>query len=97
MARTSTSLHRCPSCKTIGKVNRSKPRGVKEKIRLKLMPVYSVYRCHNCNWRGWLVRSTSSTMERWLMLGGYALAAALILGGIIYVIIKKWPSAEYMY
>ncbi len=93
----STSLHLCPNCKTRGKVNRSKPRGAGEKIRLKLLPVYSVYRCHNCNWRGWLLRSSSSPASRALLLIGYGLVAAIVIGGLIFIIIKKWPSATYQY
>lgn len=81
----------------IGKVNRSKPRGIGEKIRLKLMPVYGVYRCHNCNWRGWLIRSASTPTARLMMLAAYGLVAAVIIGGIIYFIIRKWPSAQYLY
>jgi|GEM_PF-2571681 len=80
-----------------GKVNRSKPRGVGEKIRLKLVPVYGVYRCHNCNWRGWLIRSSSSPLQRWLLLSIYGLVAACILGGIVYFVIRKWPAAHYFY
>ncbi len=61
------------------------------------MPVYSVYRCHNCNWRGWLLRTSSSPLSRALLVICYGLVAAIIIGGIIFVIIRKWPSANYQY
>jgi hypothetical protein len=92
-----TNLHRCPQCTTVGKVNRSKPRGFGEKLRLRLVPVYGVYRCHNCNWRGWLVRSTASPLRTALFVIGYILVALCVVGVIGYFIAQNWPRPDYQY
>lgn len=90
-------LHRCPQCQTTGKVHRSKTRGFSEKLRLRLLPMYAVYRCHNCNWRGWLMRSTASPMMSNLILGVYFGLMVMVVLGAIYFIIRHWPSAKYKY
>lgn len=64
---------------------------------MRLMPMYAVYRCHNCNWRGWLPRSTYSPGTTRLMIGLYILIVVLILAGIAFAIIRYWPSAKYKY
>ena len=42
----------CPQC---GEYNlyRSRSRNFMEKI-IKILVPYKTYRCHNCNWRGWM-------------------------------------------
>jgi hypothetical protein len=78
-------------------VNRSKPRGFGERLRLRLVPVYGVYRCHNCNWRGWLVRSTASPLITRLLILGYALLAIAVLGALAYIVVHNWPRPDYKY
>ena len=90
-------LHRCPQCRTIGKVNRSKTRTLGEKIRMRLVPMYAIYRCHNCNWRGWLLRSTYSPVVNRLLLAGYILIMALAIAAVVGAAIHYWPSAKYKY
>jgi hypothetical protein len=61
------------------------------------MPVYGVYRCHNCNWRGWLPRGSSSPKMRNLLIGLYA---AIILGLLAFgtlAVIRNWPKPEFEY
>ncbi|HVZ39632.1 MAG TPA: hypothetical protein VHI13_10170 [Candidatus Kapabacteria bacterium] len=81
----------------VGKVNRSKTRNFREKLRLRLIPVYAVYRCHNCNWRGWLVRSTASPFVTRLLVGGYVVIAVCVITALTFYIIKHWPAAHYKY
>ena len=64
----STFLHECPHCHTTGKVHRSLPRNLREKATKALLPVYGVYRCHHCNWRGWLPRGSTSRLMRRLLI-----------------------------
>lgn len=92
-----TNLHRCPQCKMVGKVNRSKARSIGEKLRLRIVPVYGVYRCHNCNWRGWLMRSTSSPARTRLFVAAYFLAALAVIALAAYYLISRWPTARYKY
>jgi hypothetical protein len=81
----------------VGKVNRSKSRTFREKLRLRLVPVYGVYRCHNCNWRGWLPRSTASKLATTALLAGYMVLVAILLAIAIYFIVQHWPTAQYQY
>ncbi|MHC1737324.1 MAG: hypothetical protein AB9882_04885 [Ignavibacteriaceae bacterium] len=45
------SFSRCPACKGIGNLNRSRARTLKEKI-LKGTKIFRIYRCSDCGWRG---------------------------------------------
>jgi len=43
----------CPSCGTPDHVYRSRSRNIFERIA-KASRILGLYRCHNCNWRGYL-------------------------------------------
>jgi hypothetical protein len=75
----SGSSHHCPDCKTVGRVFHSHPRGVSERIALLIAPKHGIYRCHDCNWRGWQVRSKSSPFVAWSVL---ILIVIMILGAL---------------
>lgn len=90
-------LHRCPNCKTVGRVHRSKLRNLKERVISTFVPVYGVYRCHHCNWRGWLTRSSASPVIAKTIVIGYMIIAAGILIGAVYFIIRHWPNAKFRY
>ncbi len=64
---------------------------------MKLVPIYGVYRCHHCNWRGWTIRRRASKQMVWIVVAAYILFVLAVLGLIVYVIILKWPSAEFKY
>lgn len=89
--------HKCPQCKTVGKVNRSKTRNLRERIRLQVVPVYAVYRCHNCNWRGWMKRSNATPLRMALVVGFYALIALSIVTATVVAVNKFWPAPTYDY
>ncbi len=91
------SMHRCPSCGTVGRVNRSKLRNFKERLVSWLVPVYRVYRCHHCNWRGWLPRSGASRQTVRLIVGGYILVVVLVLAVAAFMIWRYWPHAQFKY
>jgi hypothetical protein len=93
-----SSLQRCRSCGTVGKVHRSKPRNRREEVVRFLVPVYGIYRCHNCNWRGWLPRGRSSPVVRKLLVGFYVILVVTVLGiGFSYVKRKFFPKPYYEY
>lgn len=93
----SRTLHRCPNCKTVGRVHRSKLRNFKERTIKVLFPVYSIYRCHHCNWRGWLTRSSTSPVMAKVIVVSYLIIAIAILAGAAYFIIQNWPNAKFKY
>jgi hypothetical protein len=68
-----------------------------EKLATFFVPVYGVYRCHHCNWRGWLPRGSSSPAMRRMLIGFYTavLIAAVAFGAL--VIVQNWPKPEYQY
>jgi len=45
------SFSRCPACKSVGSLNRSRARTLKEKI-IKGTRIFRIYRCSDCGWRG---------------------------------------------
>jgi hypothetical protein len=75
----SGSSHTCPSCRSVGRVFHSNPRGLSERIALKIAPKHGIYRCHDCNWRGWQVRSKSTPLAAWSII---ILIVILIVGVI---------------
>lgn len=62
-----------------------------------MVPVFGVYRCHNCNWRGWLRRSNATPLRIGLVIGVYALVAASIVVATVYAIHVLWPTPQYKY
>lgn len=42
---------KCPECKSIGVLRRSKARSTFEHI-VKISKVWNIYRCRHCGWRG---------------------------------------------
>lgn len=93
----SSFVHACPHCHTSGKVHRSLPRTVREKLTKVLLPVYGIYRCHNCNWRGWLPRGSTSPMMRRMLVALYTTLLLAILAFATVVLIEKWPKPHYQY
>jgi hypothetical protein len=90
-------VHACPHCHTTGKVYRSLPRNLRENITRILLPVYGVYRCHNCNWRGWLPRGSTSPVMRRLLIGLYTSILVALLAYAALVLIERWPKPNYQY
>jgi len=64
---------------------------------MRLVPVYSVYRCHNCNWRGWLRRSNATNVKVALVVAFYAIVGVAVIAGTVVAIQRLWPSPEYEY
>jgi hypothetical protein len=78
-------------------VHRSLPRNLRENITLVLLPVYGVYRCHHCNWRGWLPRGSTSPLMRRLLIGLYSSILVALIAYATLVLIEKWPKPNYEY
>jgi hypothetical protein len=92
----SGSSHHCPGCKTVGRVFHSHPRGLGERFALMIAPKHGIYRCHDCNWRGWQVRSKSSPIAAWSVL---ILNILLILGVIavgVYFLVNGIEHPRHM-
>jgi len=68
-----------------------------ERSRLRFVPVYGVYRCHNCNWRGWLRRSNATHLRIGLVLAVYIVLGAAVITGTVIAVRTMWPSPEYEY
>jgi hypothetical protein len=51
--RRNPAMGKCPSCKSIGTLNKSHSRTVSEKI-VKNLTFYRLYKCKECDWRGFL-------------------------------------------
>lgn len=48
----------CPNCKNVGKLHKSHSKNVFERI-INHSYFWGTYRCHNCGWRGILLRKSS--------------------------------------
>ena len=92
-----SNLHRCPACKTAGKVYRSKVRSAYEKWNIYLKPFNRMYRCHHCNWRGSLVKSNIKPWMVGLVKVVYFIIGLILLLGIYIVIINFLPKARFKY
>lgn len=90
-------VHACPHCHTAGKVHRSLPRTLREKLMRIFVPVYGVYRCHNCNWRGWLPRGSTSPLMRRMLIALYTTIALAILAFAAIMLYERWPKPSYTY
>jgi len=44
---------KCPSCKSIATLQKSRSRNMREQI-IKKITLYKVYRCTQCGWRGYI-------------------------------------------
>ncbi len=51
LLRLDPSYKRCPSCRDVNTLRRSRAKNLFENI-LKFTGIYKVYRCRKCNWRG---------------------------------------------
>ena len=51
MSFNSNGFSRCPSCKNVGTLRKSRPRNFSERI-IKLFPFSDIFKCKKCGWRG---------------------------------------------
>lgn len=80
---------KCPKCKAIDTLHRSRPRKITERI-LSLIPVWKIYRCKTCGWRGYRMAITfSSNSLRLLFLYGLLiLITAFVVRLVLSYVIK---------
>lgn len=78
---------RCPSCKSIGALNRSRARTIWEKI-LKSLRIFRIYRCSVCGWRG--VKFSFGTTKNFLKKLLY-----LALGVVVTAYIVSYFLSRY--
>jgi len=69
----------CPHCGKAERVHRSHSRGPVERV-IKTVTPYKVYRCHDCNWRGWLIPGTHGAQPS---LQSYKMAVIVFITGIL--------------
>lgn len=53
MTPDEASPYGCPNCRSFA-IYRSRPHGLVERVR-KYFTALRPYRCHTCQWRGWLL------------------------------------------
>ncbi len=70
----------CPSCKTIGKLHKSHSRGIIERI-INHTYIWGLFRCHNCGWRGVLLRKNT------LKISFSGLLKTILTLAIVYYIV----------
>jgi hypothetical protein len=87
----------CPNCGATGMVYRSLPRDRREKLLRVLFPVYGTYRCHKCNWRGWMPRGSTTPFVRKLLITLYTTLALVIVAWAVATIVERWPRPRYEY
>jgi hypothetical protein len=83
----------CPNCGKPEKVHRSHTRGLMEKI-FKTATPYKVFRCHGCNWRGWLIPGTNASGAA---LRSYKIVAVVfmtgLMFGVLFALYFSWREA----
>ncbi|NCQ17291.1 MAG: hypothetical protein COZ80_08450 [Ignavibacteria bacterium CG_4_8_14_3_um_filter_37_9] len=75
---------RCPSCKNVSSLHRSRARSFKEKL-IKATKLYKIYRCKTCGWRGYFatIVITKKDIKLFFMYGAIALLSGLIIREIL--------------
>lgn len=81
---------KCPSCKSVNSLHRSRARSAKEKL-IQVTKLYKMYRCKSCGWRGAL--ATIILTKKMLKLLFMYIVIALVSGVIIREILKRFLSA----
>ena len=70
----------CPHCGKTERVHRSHARGTIENF-IKTVTPYKIYRCHDCNWRGWVIPGTHGTK---LSSHSYKAAILVFITGLLF-------------
>ena len=74
----------CPKCGA-GAVHRSHSRGIRERL-VKTFSPYRMYRCHQCNWRGW-VKTTKegkkTSIAKTLLIYSVVIVLALLAASLV--------------
>ena len=86
MANQIAVSRRCPRCKTVGKMYKSHARNKIEKMMGAVTSLIVKYRCHQCNWRGYMFKAfkNQSRPMHWLTI--FAFIGAVVIG--IYMLPK---------
>lgn len=87
----------CPQCYKSGTPKKSRFRSNGERLRFYAFPLYGVYRCHACNWRGWLFRSNASPTVLRSLIALYGVIAFGVLAAVVALIVSYWPSGRFKY
>ena len=78
----------CPKCGETENIERSHSRGLFEKVLKRVTPLRA-YRCHSCNWRGWLIPGGSHLSFR----SYKAVALVFMIGllfGLLFALYFSW-------
>lgn len=78
---------KCPNCKSVNSLHRSRARSAKEKL-IQATKLYKMYRCKGCGWRGAL--ATIILTKKMLKLLFMYIIIALVSGLIIREILKRF-------
>jgi len=75
-----TTSRKCPRCKTLGKMYQSHSRNGFERFMSNFKKLIILYRCHQCNWRGYMFKAfkNQSRPMHWLTI--FAIFGGVILG-----------------
>lgn len=78
---------RCPSCKAVGNLRRSRARTFWERV-VKATKVFKIYRCNDCGWRG--IRFSITTTRNFIKQIAYLLILVIVTGYIIRYILTRY-------
>ena len=80
----------CPQCGH--HIHRSRTRGFVEKL-IRVATGYRVYRCHQCGWRGWILRKRIRDARRLLQTSIALLLVLAIVILLAYYVVDRIASA----
>ena len=78
---------KCPNCKSIGNMRRSRARSFYEKV-VKAVKIFKIYRCTNCGWRG--IKFSIITTKQFLKNIAFLIVLALITSYIVRYVITRY-------
>ncbi len=80
----------CPQCGH--PIHRSHARGFVEKL-IRVATGYRVYRCHHCDWRGWILRKRIRDARRLLQTSIALLVVLALVLILAYYVVDRTASA----
>jgi uncharacterized protein with PIN domain len=86
LVRFNPQYGRCPQCKTVGHLRRSRSRNMREQI-LRKTGILKIYRCSECGWRGF--RSTLVITKKSIRMAFFYIILILLTVMIASTVIKK--------
>lgn len=80
---------RCPSCKDLGSLHKSRARNTRESV-IKTFTIWKLYRCKSCGWRGY--RSVIILTSRSFITLAYYIGIIAVVAFIVFKVLNSYNN-----